>query len=101
MKNNITWKHLIQEDSRLQDLLNEILEIKDSGGDYFCANEVWRGKKFKKRMSKLVGWEASSKRAEFMRSEEAYDIAYNKLYRSLPDCRNCSCLDIQIDRNNK
>lgn len=94
MKTNITWENLIEQEPQLQSLLNEILEIKDLGENYFCANEVWHDKKFKERMSKLVGWEASSNFPEFMRSEEAYDIAYHKLYRSLPDCRNCHCLDL-------
>lgn len=94
MKTAITWEELVRQEPVLNDLLNEVLEIKDLGGEYFCANEIWRDKKFKKRLSSIVGWEAPSKFPEFMKSEDAYDVVYNKLYKSLPDCRNCSCLSI-------
>jgi hypothetical protein len=41
MQNSITWKKLVEEEPQLQNLLDEIRKIKDPGGEFFCAREVW------------------------------------------------------------
>jgi hypothetical protein len=54
-----------------------------------CANFWWyRPGGLKERMSALVGYGA---RDERLRSSAAYDVAYDHLYRLLPDCRGCAC----------
>jgi hypothetical protein len=60
---------------------------------YFCANAVFFGWSnpggcFKDRISRLVGWHASLPE---LRTSEAYDIAYDTIYETLPNCRNCNC----------
>jgi hypothetical protein len=46
---------------------------------------------FKDELVLLVGWEAQS-RDPRIRTMEAYDAAYDKLYTVLPHCRNCICI---------
>ena len=91
MEEEITWERMVKQEPRLQELLNEAKDIKDSGGEYFCANGVWYGN-FKQRMSTLVGCAVTGNVPDFMSSSKAYDMAYDKVYHSLPDCRNCSCI---------
>lgn len=58
-----------------------------------CANAIWYGYGgyvgIKPRLRTLVGWYA---RHPALRSREAYDLAYRRLYDGLPGCRNCSCI---------
>jgi hypothetical protein len=68
------------------------------GKNYICANDRWYGyREWKDRglrdgVISLVGW--FSKRPE-LKTTEAYDIAYQHIYRLLPNCRNCSCIGRQ------
>jgi len=83
-----TWQEMVRLEPRLKDLYDEARTIKDEGGRYFCANEVWFTE-FKPVLRHLVGW--WSKKPD-LRSSQAYDSAYQKIYQTLPGCRNCGCL---------
>lgn len=85
----MTFEELAKIEPRLKTLLKEAQAIKDPGGPSFCANHIWyKPLGFKDRLNKLVGWEAKDER---LKSSEAYDLAYEKIYDSLPPCRNCLC----------
>jgi len=85
----LTWKELTAAEPRLVALLKEARAVKDNGGPSFCANKVWyRPGGLKSRLVELVGWGARDPK---LRSVEAYDLAYTKVYGVLPDCRNCIC----------
>ena len=86
----ITWEKLVAIEPRLDELLKEIEAIKDPGGPSFCANDIWY-RQYKPRFLKLVGW-AAEKDDSVIKTEKAYNLAYKKLYHSLPDCRDCGCL---------
>ena len=55
----------------------------------FCANRVWSGV-FKPRMMQLVG-RICRRMIPALSISKAYDTAYQVLYATLPDCRNCGC----------
>lgn len=63
-----------------------------------CANERWygysrwKGRGLKDKLCRLVGYEAQNPR---LRTEDAYDVAYDHIYAALPDCRNCGELSLQ------
>jgi T5orf172 domain len=65
-----------------------------AGAKSFCANVRWYGygdyggRGLKDRLCRLVGWEA---RRQSLRTEFAYDVAYDAISEVLPDCRNCGC----------
>lgn len=80
---------------RLLDLYGEAAAIKDDlSQDGFCANAAFYGyhgrRGFKRRICRLVGWDAESNHPRLVCSE-AYDLAYETIYEALPDCRNCTC----------
>ena len=50
----------------------------------FCANQVWYDL-FKPILVSLIGWEYKGK-DDVLKSREAYDVAYQTLYDTLPDC---------------
>jgi hypothetical protein len=94
-----TWSELVKLEPRLGELLARAKAIVDDGGESFCANHRWVGcgngpacekcrGGLKDELVMLVGWEASNPELE---SSEAYDVAYDKVYKALPDCRNCGC----------
>ena len=68
----------------------------------FCANGAWYGygrfpRDFKQQLTTLVGayrWGRHPDPAvqELLSGCPAYDVAYESLYRLLPNCRNCACL---------
>lgn len=83
------WQALITTEPRLRDLYNEAKAIQDdSNRKVFCANDVWYTR-FKPRLLQLVGWEVKDPR---LKTQEAYDTAYEKIYDALPNCRNCWCI---------
>ncbi len=61
-----------------------------------CANDrwyghhEWEGNGLRKQLIELVGWEAHN---PLLRTSYAYDLAYQRIYAKLPDCRNCACVD--------
>lgn len=89
----LSWERICEIEPRLKVAEREILRIADKGGKAFCANAVWYGYgdpdfSFKERVVRYAGWEAEEPR---LRSNAAYDIAYEHLYELLPACRNCWC----------
>lgn len=60
----------------------------DGRAEHFCANNVWY-EHFKPRLFPLVGWEC---RNPEIRTQEAWDLAYETIYEALPPCRDCLCL---------
>jgi hypothetical protein len=91
----ITWDELVKLEPELDRLYRKIHAIKDPGGRTFCANARWYGygghPSLKAVMVYLVGCEGAA-RDPRLRTSEAYNIAYTRLYNALPDCRNCMCL---------
>ena len=83
----MTWEEMLKIEPELKVLFENAKAVKPEN-DYFCANRIWVCE-IKPRLVRLVGYEA---RLEPLRNVEAYDLAYGKIYKELPDCRNCSCL---------
>lgn len=88
----MTWKDIVRLEPRLADLLKEAQTV-DGSGEHFCANRIWYGTPpdhgMKGRLQYLVGLMAANPK---LRTSEAYDLAYQTIYRALPDCRRCMCL---------
>ncbi len=84
----LTWSVLVEHEPRLKHLERTVRKVKDEGGESFCANEWWYERGLKDQLVLLAGWSARNPR---LRSEAAYDLAYDRLYDLLPDCRDCSC----------
>jgi hypothetical protein len=89
----LTWAQMVEIEPRLAALLAEIRKIKDDKSKPgFCANLRWYGSydrsSLKGRFFRLAGFYAAK---EELRTMEAYDLGYDKLYSALPDCRNCPC----------
>jgi hypothetical protein len=85
-----TFADLAAIEPLLAELAAEARRIEADSPD-FCANKVWYDR-FKPALERLVGYQA--RRSE-LRTERAYDIAYQAIYDRLPDCRhkpNASCL---------
>lgn len=65
-------------------------------GEMFCANAAFFGyrlpreRSFKRRLCRLVGWDAEWQHPELV-TEKAYDVCYDRIYEALPDCRGCMC----------
>ena len=87
---NITWATLTELEPRLRDLYNYATEIKDPGGNYFCANLIW-ARALKPRLNTMVGFDACTDN-EILTSPEAYKLAVDTIYDQLPACRNCTCI---------
>lgn len=84
-----TWPKLVKAEPRLIELFRQAEAISSENDPHFCANRVW-SEKLKPRLTVLVGDEV--KDHPLLGSSQAYDIAYRKVFRVLPGCRDCSCL---------
>lgn len=84
----LTWSVLVEHEPWLKRLQKTVKDVRDEGGEYFCANEWWYERGFRDQLSLLVGWHARNPR---LRSDGAYDLAYDRLYGLLPNCRGCLC----------
>jgi hypothetical protein len=90
-----TFVQLAALEPRLNDLLAEARAYHADTDPDFCANAVWYGYPgfgtgIKPRLCKLVGW--GSGQCGYLRTKEAYDLAYETIYQALPDCRGrCAC----------
>src|SRR5688500_1649580 len=89
-----TWAALTAAEPRLVGLLREIRGVRRTAPS-FCANRVWYGygnphAGYKARMSALVGWGRRGG-PPVLTTQRAYDVAYDTLYRALPNCRRCGC----------
>ena len=67
----LDWHAIVQIEPRLRDLEKQSL-------DADCSDD-WEWSRIKHSVSTMVGWEAKS---EALRSDGAYDIAYQRLRRS-------------------
>ena len=83
----LTWNKLIKSEPQLLALYKEAKAV-DGRAEHFCANNVWY-EHFKPRLFPLVGWEC---RNPEIRTQEAWDLAYETIYEALPPCRDCLCL---------
>jgi hypothetical protein len=93
---SLTWNTLVELEPRLPQLYHRAKAIKDHRRTKsFCANQVWYGTAYsgslKDRLCVLVGWERLGSGDPRLKTSEAYDLAYDKLYDVLPACRNCAC----------
>ena len=99
LRQSLTWDELVTIEPRLKALLMYSTCVKDPGGDYFCANEIWYNL-LKPQMVKLVGWGREwhpnpimiKNAADIMKEGRVYDLVYHKIYDTLPGCRNCGCM---------
>ena len=86
----ITWEKLLEREPALGELQAELSAVRDEGGTSFCANKYWYVHAAP-RVAGLVGAQAA-KADPSLRTPEAYTLAYEVLYRLLPNCRNCVCV---------
>ena len=103
MPDKPTWAMLVAAEPRLADVLRDCRAMrKDTKGDpRFCANRAWYGYDepepsddggygLRGRIARLVGWDREGH--PLLGTEAAYDVAYDKCYDALPECRDCCCL---------
>lgn len=83
----LTWPRLGEVEPGLLDLYRAVQAV-DGRDAHFCANQVWYDS-FRARLLGLVGWEA---RHPALRTQAAYDLAYETIYAALSPCRDCLCL---------
>ena len=113
---DVTWETLAEAEPELRRLERLALWIAAQAPTDFCANEVWYGF-LKPQLLPLVGWSrgrvpecapdgprppfvrlsdirpaeyvpATTEAERLLRTEAAYDLAYDHLCRLLPDCRH-------------
>lgn len=83
----ITWEEMIALEPGLSQLLVTISKAKLDEDE--CKDDLWYGPGgFKEKLLALVGRHAYSA-PDALTNTEAYDIAYEKLYGSLPKCECC------------
>ena len=86
----VAWDDLVTMEPQLKAMWEAIrLLRRPKRPASFCANHLWYDV-FKPRLTQLVGWSCRRKNPA-LRSSEAWDTAYRKLYDVLPDCRDCGC----------
>jgi hypothetical protein len=84
----LTFDEICRIEPSVLHLYNRAKAIKDDKRQRsFCANDIWLDH-LKPLLMHLVGWSAG--KAE-LRTSQAYDLAYDKIYGALPNCRNCFC----------
>jgi hypothetical protein len=87
----VTFDELCQLEPHLLDLAAAARRCCDDPAlPSFCANQVWYGDGFRKRLDQLAGWHSRHPNP-VVRSQGAYDVAYDAIYQMLPDCRGCQC----------
>ena len=87
--------YLVHEPRLIDLLIEAACTVDDPNEERFCANDVFFGyynprNSIKRRLTNLVGWYAKDARPA-LRTEQAYDAVYERIYDALPDCRNCGC----------
>ena len=98
----LTFNDLVALEPRLAHLLTEARSHKPSRK--FCANEAWYGyfgfSGLKDKLLRLVGLKRETApdgatdvaKEQTLKSSQAYDVAYETVYRALPDCGpECVC----------
>jgi hypothetical protein len=89
----MAWPLLVKAEPRLAEVERALAGIVDTGDTpSFCANAHWygysEGPSYRDRVKELAGWLGEML---VLRSEAAYDLAYEYLYELLPGCRDCQC----------
>lgn len=80
----MTWEEIISTEPKLLALFEKAWSYKSWEG--FCANSIWYGPNgLRQKLSHLVGFGAAKHQ---LRTSQAYDLAYSKIYNALPDCRH-------------
>lgn len=94
-KEDISWQKLCRFEPGLRNLEKRCYRIKDNahGLENFCANALWYGysedSSIRSQLSEMVGWSARrGRRYPLLKTSEAYDYVYEKLYNILPDCNH-------------
>ncbi|MFP4473998.1 MAG: hypothetical protein ACLFOY_00465 [Desulfatibacillaceae bacterium] len=89
----ITWEDIIAVQPALHDLYVAALSVVDDRSKpFFCGHHVWYKQGYRRRLTQLVGYGADPLLPSFIRSPEAYAIAYQKVYDAIPGCRgDCGC----------
>ncbi|HZG52202.1 MAG TPA: hypothetical protein VEZ40_08700 [Pyrinomonadaceae bacterium] len=82
---------MLEREPALGELQVELSAVRDEGGNSFCANKYWYVH-VAPRLAELVGTQSTRDDPAFLRTPEAYTLAYEVLYRLLPNCRNCVCV---------
>lgn len=83
----MTWQEIVSVEPHLHRMFDEAKKV-DGSEKYFCANDIWY-ERFKPQLKYLVGWYAKDPR---LASMDCYDLAYQKIYKVLPPCKECVCL---------
>jgi len=82
----LTYNELEQREPRLTELHRRIVATRP--GPDFCANATWfRPGGYKAQLLAIIG-NISDNEDAALRTASAYDVAYQTLYRRLPDCRH-------------
>src|SRR5688572_27285202 len=88
----LTWATLVAMEPQLAGLLADAKQEHMNGDPGYCAHRVWYGYDdgpgLKGRLCQLVGWGREAPGPAVLRSPAAYDVAYQKVYQALPDCRH-------------
>jgi len=82
-----TFEEIRRIEPQLEGLAKEVTNLKPLS-PHFCANRTWY-QDFEDRFDALVGWHAQN---PVLRSEVAYNIVFQHLYKLMPPCRDCNCL---------
>lgn len=81
------WNMISEVEPRLWQMYIRAVQVNDNP---VCANKIWFDE-FKPELLGLVGWEATH---PSLKSEWAYDVAYQTIYAALPDCgEHCGHLE--------
>lgn len=86
------FQKLTELDSRLLALAWMVGGVEH--GPKFCANLVWY-QQVKPNLVELVGWCRRTDGPEELKSREAYNLVYEKLYSLLPPCQDCLCVRLE------
>jgi hypothetical protein len=89
---HLSFEELCRLEPALAFLESRIRSERQRKAESYCANQHWI-RYFKPELTILVGWFSKHPEPQ-VRSQEAYDAAYQHLYQLLPDCRNCACIAI-------
>lgn len=99
MPRSIKFRELCKLEPKLEKLYNKAKAV-NRQKPMPCANEVWYGYGamprdggLRRQVYKLVGWsrEDDPKCDSRLKTREAYDVAYETIYKVLPDCDERCC----------
>jgi hypothetical protein len=76
----LTWERIVELEPKLLDLLKQVENAPPSEENHLF---VWR--RYKERLSELIGWERKNSEYPELRSSMAYEIVYDVLLNALGD----------------